>query len=822
MSDALSIIASPAVFSPSATPPLDKARRLHRRSSSKSLPNPNSKSKPQYTSIPPLLSSSRRDKRQSLVYYAELASKLAEDGRFEDFLMVSESMVASGVKASEFSALLDAKSVARGVARMIRERKFDSVVELVFNGIRKLDIEPVQLFDGIAVDAIRGECGRMLKCGEVDQIVDLMVTLHGFQFPIQKLAEPSHIINLCIKKRNPMTAIRYAQICPHMEILFCTVILEFGKKGDLMSALRAFEASKQNLNCINMHAYRTIIDVCGLCGDYLKSRTIFEELLASKVTPNTYVFNSLMNVNAGDLHYTMNVYKQMRKLGVIADIASHNILLKSCCLAARVELAQDIYKGIRDLESKGALKLDVFTYSTMIKVKDAKMWKLALEIKEDMIASDVIPNTVTWSSLINACANAGLVEQTVKLFEEMLLAGGQPNSQCINILLHACVEACQFDRAFRLFQCWKERGFHQTTADHNQYNAEEFLAIDQMKKSSSPYRHLTVKVPFRPTTSTYNIMMKACGTDYYRAKALMGEMKTLGLSPNNISWSILIDICGDSGNVATAAQILSSMHETGIQPDVVTYTTAIKVCVKHNNPKLAFSLFAEMEKYQIKPNMVTYNTILRARSRYGSLQEVQQCLAIYQDMRKAGYKSSDYYLKQLIEEWCEGVIQNRTMATDQCCSQRTHFRPESILLEKVAEHLQENNADSLSIDLRSLTKVEARIVVLAVLRKIKEKYIAGDSVKDDVLIILGARELYQDENGIREAVIRLLHRDLGLQVLSSEVKYQNLRSEEVHEGSSLPPASKSPSRRPVALQRLKVSRESLQHWLQRRLDAATN
>lgn len=33
---------------------------------------------------------------------------------------------------------------------------------------------------------------------------------------------------------------------------------------------------------------------------------------------------------------------------------------------------------------------------------------------------------------------------------------------------------------------------------------------------------------------------------------------------------------------------------------------------------------------------VTYKTLLRARSRYGSLQEVQQCLEIYQDMRKAG------------------------------------------------------------------------------------------------------------------------------------------------------------------------------------------
>lgn len=51
-----------------------------------------------------------------------------------------------------------------------------------------------------------------------------------------------------------------------------------------------------------------------------------------------------------------------------ADVASHNILLKSCCLASKVDLAHDIYKMMRMLESEGVLKLDVFTYSSMIKV----------------------------------------------------------------------------------------------------------------------------------------------------------------------------------------------------------------------------------------------------------------------------------------------------------------------------------------------------------------------------------------------------------------------------------------------------------------------
>lgn len=58
----------------------------------------------------------------------------------------------------------------------------------------------------------------------------------------------------------------------------------------------------------------------------------------------------------------------IQKLGVTADTTSYNILLKSCCLAGRVDLAKNIYKEVKCLESAGALKLDVFTYSTLIKV----------------------------------------------------------------------------------------------------------------------------------------------------------------------------------------------------------------------------------------------------------------------------------------------------------------------------------------------------------------------------------------------------------------------------------------------------------------------
>lgn len=156
---------------------------------------------------------------------------------------------------------------------------------------------------------------------------------------------------------------------------------------------------------------------------------------------------------------------------------------------------------------------------------------------------------------------------------------------------------------------------------------------------------------------------------------------------------------------------------------------------------------------------VTYNTLLRARSRYGSLQEVRQCLAIYQDMRKAGYvepvcfvcaywiwalnfpilwnlylsvllfpypfilllhstlhhrySSNDYFLKELLEEWCEGVIKNSELGPVQmtypsCSSGKAKTdKSQSLLLEKIAVLLQKDFVKGSSVDLRGLSKVRS-------------------------------------------------------------------------------------------------------------------
>ncbi|KAL2933829.1 hypothetical protein RDABS01_016948 [Bienertia sinuspersici] len=743
--------------------------------------------------------------------YAEVGTKLVEDGRFEDFGMVVNSVLSYGVNESlAFGKLLNSETVVSGIVKGLNERRVKDVVGFL-GSLSQLHVDLLGMFDGSAMELLKRECLRIVSTGYLLEAVELLEALAGFEFSIKDLIKPSDIIRISVNKRSPGLAVRYASLLPHAEILFCMIIKEFGKRTDLASAVKVFEASKQMVSGHNMYVYRTVIDVCGLCGDFYKSRLIYEDLLLQKVTPNIYVFNSLMNVNAHDLTYTMEVYKQMKNLGVEADMTSYNILLKACCLSGRVDVAQDIYREVQNLESIGALKIDVFTYSTIIKVfADAKLWQMAIKIKEDMLSAGVTPNTVTWSSLISACANAGLVDQATRLFEEMLMAGSQPNSQCFNTLLHACVEGCQYDRAFRLFYTWKSNGSPENFIDDPIANEDEISSVRYTDEDSSlstsqiftASRHMSVAkgIPFRPTTTTYNILLKACGTDFYRAKALMDEMRSLGLSPNHISFSILIDICGGAGNIEGALQLLKTMVDIGIKPDVIAYTTAIKV---------------------------TYNTLLRARSTYGSLQEVQQCLALYQDMRKAGHKPNDYYLKLLIEEWCEGVIQESSQQGESDSPKADIGETRSLLLERVATHLRKNTTKSLAVDIQGLTKVEARLVVLAVLRMLRENYKSGYPIKDDLVVIIGITKVGV-EYTVKDAITKLLKKELGLEVTAVKPSVTVDRTHNDGSGSDLvsnsrgakiselPNNPNNPARRPAVLQRLMVSKKSLNYWLQRR------
>ncbi|EEE58831.1 hypothetical protein OsJ_10403 [Oryza sativa Japonica Group] len=184
------------------------------------------------------------------------------------------------------------------------------------------------------------------------------------------------------------------------------------------------------------------------------------------------------------------------------------------------------------------------------------------------------------------------------------------------------------------------------------------------------------------------------------------------------------------------------------------------------------------------------------------------------------YQANDYYLKNLIVEWCEGVLSsgNGNREYYQLDQRKESFK---LVLEKVTTFLQKDVDQNQTVDVRGLSKVESRVVVLSVLRKIKEKYLLGRAVQDDVVIITGhgkasSAKAETSVVEVEHAIVAVLTDELGLEVLIGPGSRPASSKPTVpaRSRSHLDLASKHFSRRPQGM--IKIPINSLNHWLKRK------
>lgn len=577
------------------------------------------------------------------------------------------------------------------------------------------------------------------------------------------------------------------------------------------------------------------------------------------------------------------------------DVATFNVLLKSCARTGRARTASKLYRDMKKWAAARNIILDVISYSSVIQVfAEAKDWQAALAVKDDMVAANVTPNVVTWTSLMRACSKAGLVEQAFQLFEEMLEAGVEPNTVTYNTLIDACAEAGQEERAFALLDEMKKRGkarkegverrekrkgrkrdcqveglgygrscssadtsndsrmfiegdaavLATTLTERNEddlskwkdrtssasngssfhpefpgrfsvvdQEAELLKGVERMRSRgqqegvSQKRGSASRRVEFSgrrksehgehcaPNEVTYNTLMKACGGSPKRAVALMKEMRQFGLRPNEKSWAAVLDAHGTCGDLSGALEVFKDMQNNRVSADVVAYTALIKACIRAGDEDMAYSVLKDMKAAGVRPNLVTYTTLLRQQPGGGALRNVQRALALYQDMRAAGYAANDHLLKGLLKDWAEGALDEnspRQKQEEEKQLERPVASLDSIgegsrgnaldfterLMEKVARHDRKGpEQDLLTVDLRGLSKVESRTAVLSVLRIIKERHKCGQEVFENLLISTGSDEV---RSGVKEEVLHLLRDVLCLPVVMSQDREDEERKKVVN------------------------------------------
>eukprot|EP00741_Cyanophora_paradoxa_P021336 tig00021348_g20595.t1 len=124
------------------------------------------------------------------------------------------------------------------------------------------------------------------------------------------------------------------------------------------------------------------------------------------------------------------------------------------------------------------------------------------------------------------------------------------------------------------------------------------------------------------------------------------EMQLRGVSPNRITYGVLIKGLLDHRKDVEARRVRDRMIAAGIEPDVTYYTSVMASYLKRGNVGLAIRAFRDMQRARVTPNVVSYSVLMRAHARRGDLTRAMAALA---EMRAAGVAPDSVVYNVLID-----------------------------------------------------------------------------------------------------------------------------------------------------------------------------
>jgi pentatricopeptide repeat protein len=105
------------------------------------------------------------------------------------------------------------------------------------------------------------------------------------------------------------------------------------------------------------------------------------------------------------------------------------------------------------------------------------------------------------------------------------------------------------------------------------------------------------------------------------ALATCTRMTEVGIKPNVVTYSSLIDGHSKMGKMEIATAIYTEMVAKGIEPNVVTYTALIHGHAKNGSMDAAFWLHKEMIEKGIYPNAITVSVLVDGLCRENRVQD---------------------------------------------------------------------------------------------------------------------------------------------------------------------------------------------------------
>uniref|UniRef100_A0A0D3F8W7 CAAX prenyl protease 1 homolog n=1 Tax=Oryza barthii TaxID=65489 RepID=A0A0D3F8W7_9ORYZ len=304
---------------------------------------------------------------------------------------------------------------------------------------------------------------------------------------------------------------------------------------------------------------------------------LFEDLYLRRgdVCPNSDVLSALLFgcTVSGSLKYGKGIHAHLIKMNDLPSISIENSLMGMYARFEQVDAAYVVFKGMQ-------IK-DIVSWNTMIScLAKSDHVDEALELFSILHGGDgLVPDFVTVLSVVQACSNAGLLQQGQMLHGYIIKSGSLYDVSICNALISMYAKLGRIDFSEQIFE---------------QMDIKDIVS--------------------------WNSMINAYGIhgDGLSSLRIFNELQDDGTcSPNAITFVSVISACSHSGLVSEGYRCFQSMkNDYGIEPSMDHYASVVDLLGRSGR-------FAEAEQFirnmPVHPNSSIWGPLLAACSLYGNI-----------------------------------------------------------------------------------------------------------------------------------------------------------------------------------------------------------
>ncbi|XP_062201614.1 pentatricopeptide repeat-containing protein MRL1, chloroplastic-like isoform X2 [Phragmites australis] len=319
-------------------------------------------------------------------------------------------------------------------------------------------------------------------------------------------------------------------------------------------------------------------------------------------------------------------------------MSTFNMLLSVCANSHDFDGALQVMV----LLNEAGLKPDCKLYTTLISTC-AKCGKVdaMFEVFHEMVSAGIEPNVNTYSALIDGCGRAGQVAKAFGAYGIMSSKKVKPDRVVFNALISACGESGAVARAFDVLsemtaESSESKGTKPILPDHVTVGAlmKTCIQAGQTDRAREVYKMLQ-EYDIKGTPEVYTIALRSCSltADLGFALKIYEDMNKIGVKPDEMFLSALVDVAGHARRADAAFEIMKDARAKGIQVGTMAYSSLMGACCNAKDWKKALQLYEEIKLIKLIPTVSTLNALITSLC---DADQVSKAVDVLNEMNRLG------------------------------------------------------------------------------------------------------------------------------------------------------------------------------------------